>query len=291
MIQAAWAAFAFCIFYSLQITLQSQLVRVSIEPLQLIFLVNALAFVLMSIGFFLTDRSLFVLRAPRPVIVRYVIATLLWIIADVSSVLGLMVSSSLNLSILSRLQLFITYVGAMFFLGEALTVRKSVALAVATIGSVLTVYRGEPFVFLSGDLLFILFTFSISISGLFRQYVSKYIDARSMTYYMFGMSAVLTGIYVVFVQPLVHVPFSGTIFLIVVCMVCGFLAVNYSIAKGGATQFSLVSSLLPFITALFAYIVLREVPSVYQIVGGAVIIIGIVLFITGNLKYLHLKLK
>jgi len=267
------------------------LVRVSIEPLQLIFLVNALAFVLMSIGFFLTDRSLFVLRAPRPVIVRYVIATLLWIIADVSSVLGLMVSSSLNLSILSRLQLFITYVGAMFFLGEALTVRKSVALAVATIGSVLTVYRGEPFVFLSGDLLFILFTFSISISGLFRQYVSKYIDARSMTYYMFGMSAVLTGIYVVFVQPLVHVPFSGTIFLIVVCMVCGFLAVNYSIAKGGATQFSLVSSLLPFITALFAYIVLREVPSVYQIVGGAVIIIGIVLFITGNLKYLHLKLK
>lgn len=282
MTKALWAATGFCILYALQITLQSQVVRGQVDPIQLIFLLNTFAFLFLTVLQIVTNRNNLIMRAPPNIVSRFLVATILWIAADVSAVIGLLYSSSLNLSILSRLQLFITYVGAVLFLKEGLTARKAAALVIASAGSILTVYNGQALHFGMGDLLFLVFTVAISISGLMRQKLGELLDFRQITHHMFGVGSLLTGIYVYIAHPLTTVFAIGTVLLIALLMVLGFLAVNYSIIKGGATQFSLVSSLLPFVTAVFAYIILKETPSIYQILGGAIIVYGIVLFVKKN---------
>jgi len=279
MNKALAAALMFCVFYALQITLQSKLVRGVIHPVQLIFLINTAAVMMLSLWFALRNRTMFRISAPRATLFRFGLATLLWMLTDITSVIGLSMSSSLNLSILSRLQLFITYIGAIMFLGEVPATHKLAALVLATVGSVLTVYRGQALSFNPGDILFLVFALAISISGLLRQHVGGKLPAVQMTYYMLVTSAVVTGTYVLLFDPLSGIPSPAAILAIAFLMVTGFTGVNYAIAKGGATQFALVSNLLPVTTAILAYFVVGEVPQVSQIVGGGIVIAGIVMFI------------
>lgn len=284
MSKSLWAAIAFCVLYALQITFQTDLVRGVLTPIQLIFLLNLTSVILLAAFHGIRRADVFRIRVPRRTAMLFLLSTFLWIGADISAVAGLQTSSTVNLSILSRLQLFITYVGAVLFLGEGLTMKKIVALLVASAGTMLTVYRGQSIQFASGDVLFLIFTVCISVSGLIRQQVGKTMPVHQMTFFMFVISTLITGGYVAVAQPIFVLPSVWSVLLIAFLMITGFTAVNYSIARGGASQFSLVSSLLPFITAVFAFVFLREVPTVYQLVGGIVIVAGIVLFVSNGRK-------
>lgn len=278
------AAFGFCVLYGLQIVLQSSFLRTSVHPIQLMFLTNAASFFLLTVFHIATNRGIFRIRLSRSTWVFFLVATVLWISADMSSMIGLSISSSVNLSILSRLQLFVTYIGAVMFLGEAYTPLRVVALILAFCGSLLTVVRGQTLVFTTGDILFLVFTAAISVSGLLRQKISGRISVHQMTYLMYGISSVVTGICTVVFAPIHTIPVPGFIPVNALLSLLGFTCVNYAIAKGGAAQFSLVSSMLPFITAIFSYFLLKEVPTPYQLIGGMIIIGSILLFLMPSWK-------
>ena len=274
-----YASLGFCLFYGLQIVLQSFFLRGSIHPVQMMFLTNVTSFLLLTLFHGVSNKKVFQIRLQKPILSLFLLATALWIIADMSSMIGLTISSSVNLSILSRLQLFITYIGAVLFLGEGFSGKRILAILLAFVGSLLTVMHGQSIIFSVGDILFLIFTVAISISGLLRQKIAGGMSVHQMTYFMYGISSLVTGIVMLFVAPLHSIPIPGFILGNAFLALLGFTCVNYAIGKGGASQFSLVSSILPFITALFSLLVLKEIPSMYQMVGGAVIVLSIFLFL------------
>ena len=278
------AAFGFCALYGLQIVLQSSFLKTSVHPIQLMFLTNAVSFLILTVFHAVTNRNMFRIFMTRNVRILFLTATALWIIADMSSMIGLSISSSVNLSILSRLQIFITYIGAVMFLGEVYSPIRVVALGLAFVGSLLTVFRGQMLAFTTGDVLFLVFTAAISISGLLRQKISGQMSVHQMTYLMYGISTAVTGIFTVIYAPLNTIPVPGFIPINAMLSLLGFTCVNYAIAKGGAAQFSLVSSILPFVAAIFSYVLLKEIPTPYQMIGGAIIIGSILLFLTPSWK-------
>ncbi len=278
-LKAFGASLLFCIVYGLAIVLQSVYVKNSISPLQLLFLTNTVCFFILSAVFSLSHRSVFRLHQPRSILYLFLIAALTWIAADISSIFGLKLSVSINFSIISRLNLFLTFIGAVLFLGEKKSPRKMIALLLAFFGTIITVYSGGEVSMNAGDLLFLVFAVLISVSGLLRQKISPAMGVRQMTFWMFGLSALVNGALVAFLDPLSGIPVPGFILVNSVLGLAGFTLVNYAISRGGAPLFSLVSSLLPVSAAFFSFTITGQTPVFHQIAGAVIIMGAIVLFV------------
>lgn len=279
MKQALIASVFFCVLYGLQIVLQQLFLTRTIFPIHLSFLTSLTSFVLLSPYMFVFKRKYFSLRIHRKAISGFFIATALWILADLSSVFGLKMSSSLNLSIFSILQIIIIYILAVLFLKEAFTKKKAMAIASSLLGSIILVYNFKSTIRINaGDLLFLVFIISISVSSLFRQKIAKHISSFHMSYLMFGLSTLTLGIITFFFFPIKKLEAPGFIVFNAIIGLVGFNMVNYAIAKGGATLFSLVSNLLPVFVAFFSFLIVKQLPTPNQIVGGLIIVFSIFIF-------------
>lgn len=280
---AVLAGFGFTVLFGLQVVLQSATLKSSVHPLQLLFLVYLACAVILTIVYSVVNRKVFSLRLRGVGLSLFLVATLLWILGDIVTFVGLTTSSSINFSILSRLNLFFTYIGAVVFLREPATFKKGFALCLGFVGSVIVSFHGQRLFFSNGDVLFVLSALFVSGSGLIRQHIGKDVSSLQITYWMFALASVILGIIVALVAPITVIPHIGSVTAIAILAVGGFTFVNYSIIHGGASQFSLIATLLPLMTAVFAYFIHHEVPSVNQLFGGALIIVSIVLF-TRNSK-------
>ena len=77
--------------------------------------------------------------------------------------------------------------------------------------------------------------------------------------------------------------YSGLI--VVFGQLCWFSALKTS----SAVKISLANSFTPIAGILFAYLVLGEIPTAAQYIGGAIIILGIFLSQVGNLRKSHVE--
>ncbi len=277
--KALYAGILFCVFYASQIVLQQFFVKSTIFPLHLDFLTNLSAFILLTLYFMIFKRDAFKIKLNKKSFILFLAATFLWILADVSSIFGLKDSSSINLSIISRLQIIITYFLAVMFFGESISKNKVIASVLSFIGGLIIVYDFQTgFRINPGDILFFVFTVTISLSGLIRQKVTTHMSALQMSYLMFGVSSAVLGAVTFLFFPIKSVTIPGFIILNSVISLVGFIFVNASIALGGATFFSIVSSLLPVFTAILSFIFLKQLPLFTQVIGAVIITLGIILF-------------
>jgi drug/metabolite transporter (DMT)-like permease len=280
MNQALIAAISFCLVFGLQLVLQQLFLQSSIHPLHLITMTNSLSFLFLTVYALLFRRDFFIFKLSRRNLLWFLLATYCWIFADLAVVFGLTMSSSVNLSLLSRLQVFATYFGAILFLGEKGTTQKFIAIAISFLGTVIVINVSQARVGLNlGDILFLVFTACISVSAILRQKVSTAISSYQMTYLMFGISALTLNAITLFMQPITSAK-DMTWFIAVNSLLglIGFSSVNFAIAKGGATFFTLVTNLLPVSAVIFSFLVFRTLPTINQIIGGCIIVISIFLF-------------
>ena len=77
--------------------------------------------------------------------------------------------------------------------------------------------------------------------------------------------------------------YSGLI--VVFGQLCWFSALKTS----SAAEISLANSFTSIAGILFAYLVLGEIPTTAQYIGGAIVILGIFLSQVGNLRKSHVK--
>ena len=279
MKNALLATLGFCFFFSLQIVLQKKFLITQINPLQMNFLMSLTSFILLTIYGLIFNKKIISFKLNKNVFKYFLLATFLWIIADLSAIFGLKLSSSVNYSILSRLTVFATYFMAVFFFKESFFINKVFAVFLSLLGGFLLVYNFKSSIIINpGDLLFLSFAIFVSLSGLFRQKITKYLNPIHLTYLMFGLSTLTLGILTFFLAPLQKFVIPQFIIVISILGLLGFNLVNYAISKGGASFFSVVSSLLPLFTAIFAFLILGTLPLINQLIGGAIIIISIYIF-------------
>src|SRR3989339_463365 len=195
MKKALFAALGFCLFFSLQIVLQKKFLITQINPLQMNFLMNLTSFILLTIYGLIFNKKIFSFKLVRPVLRPYLIATVLWIAADLFAIFGLKMSSSVNYSILSRTTVFFTYFMAILFFEEVYFFNKVVSIFLSLIGSFLVVYNFKTAIAVNpGDLFFLGFAIFISLSGLFRPKIFKQISPIHLTYLMFCLSTLILGL-------------------------------------------------------------------------------------------------
>jgi drug/metabolite transporter (DMT)-like permease len=279
MKNALFSTLGFCFFFALQIVLQKKFLTTQINPLQMNFFMSLSSFTLLTIYGMIFNKKIFSLKLERSTIKFFLLATFLWIAADISAIYGLKLSSSVNYSILSRTTVFFTYFIAVMFFNESFYVNKVISIFLTLIGSFLVVYNFKSSININtGDLLFLGFAVFNSFSGLFRQKIPKNLSAIHLTYLMFGLSTFTLGGLTFFLAPLKVFIIPQIIILISILGLFGFTLVNYSIQKGGASFFSVVSSLLPLFTAIFSFFILKSIPSMNQYIGGLIIIISIYIF-------------
>jgi len=278
--KAFLATIGFCFCYGLQLVLMQFYLKSKIEPIHLNFLTNLTAFLIMSVYFYFFSKDGLSFKLNKKSARLFFTATLLWISADILVNFGLKLSTSINMSVISRLQIFITYLLTAFLFKESLTRNKTLSVVFSFIGAVVVVYNFNSKIILNpGDLMFLFFTIAISLSGVLRQKITgDGLSPFKMTYLMFAVSSFVLGTVTFVFFPLKNI--EAPLFIIFNALIglTGFMMVNYAIAKGGATFFSIGSSLLPFVTALFSSVILKQLPQSNQIIGALIIISGVFLF-------------
>lgn len=278
MKQALLATIGFSIFYGLQITLSKIFLKDAINPLHLNFLTCLVSFIFLTIYFLIFKRKNFKIKLNKK-IPLFLIITVLWLAADLFAMFGLKISYTINYSILSRLGVIFTYILAVTFFNEKHRFNKILGVLVSFLGVLVVVYNFKTNLLINiGDLFFLATALSQSASGLFRQKITNYISSLQLTYLMFGTGAIILGVLTIIFLPLTNFPVP--LFIIVNSMLAlvGFSFVNYAIAKGGASFFSVASSLLPVATAIFSFLILKQLPTFNQIIGGILIMLAIFLF-------------
>lgn len=279
MKKAFFATIFFCALYGLQIVTQKIFIKSAIHPLHLNFLTCLTSFILMTIYFAIFDRKMFLVKQTKNNLTFFFLAVFTWVLADLSSIFGLQISSSINFSIISRLQTFITYFLAVLIFKESFKKNKLIAIFISFLGSLIVIISWQTNLKISfGDSLFLIFAFLISVSGLIRQKVTKTMNPFQMTYLMYGLASLLLGIIVFFFKPLTNIDVPLFILFNALLSLSGFSLVNYAIHQGGAAFFSVTASLLPVFTAFFSFLILKQLPSINQIFGGVIIATGIFLF-------------
>jgi len=128
MKNALLATLGFCFFFSLQIVLQKKFLITQINPLQMNFLMSLTSFILLTIYGLIFNKKIISFKLNKNVFKYFLLATFLWIIADLSAIFGLKLSSSVNYSILSRLTVFATYFMAVLFFKESFFINKVFAV-------------------------------------------------------------------------------------------------------------------------------------------------------------------
>lgn len=243
------------------------------------FLMSFTSLTLLTVYGLLFNKTIFSFKLVKPVFKPYLIATFLWIVADLFAIFGLKLSSSINYSILSRTTVFFTYFMAVLFFNETYVLNKVASIFLSLIGGFLVVYNFKTTIAINpGDLLFLGFAIFISLSGLFRSKIFKQISPIHLTYLMFCLSTIVLGTLTFFVAPLKTFAIPQIVIIISILGLLGFNLVNFAIQKAGASFFSVVSSLLPLFVALFSYFILDSLPSINQLIGGLIIIISIYIF-------------
>lgn len=279
MRQAFFATLGFSLFYGLQIVLSKMFLKDAIHPLHLNFLVCLVSFLALSVYFAIFNKKAFSIKMDGKTSWIFILVTILWLAADLFAMYGLKVSSSVNYSILSRLGVIVTYVLAVLFFSESYKTNKTIAVAMSFLGALAVVYNFRSKVLINaGDILFLASTTSNAVSGLFRQRVTKHISSLQLTYLMFGFGAAILGTLSLIFVPLKTIPVPWFVLTVSFLALVGFSFVNYAIAKGGAAFFSVASSMLPLATALFSFLIIRQSPSINQVIGGVIIIFSIFLF-------------
>ncbi len=104
--------------------------------------------------------------------------------------------------------------------------------------------------------------------------------ARTAMFQMLFGSIVLLPLAGALERPVLPIPASAVwaaIYLAVFCSVGGYLLYNYGVARMASTQAVSILNLIPVFGVLTSWVVLHETVTVIQLVGGAVVFLGVLL--------------
>ncbi|MDO8609902.1 MAG: DMT family transporter [bacterium] len=280
---ALLSVLGFAFFYGLTTVLQQIMVRTSIDPIHLNYLTYLTGSVIIFIYLIFRDKKSLTTLKPKSWWYGSWVGISGSIIADLSVLIGLTLSSSINWGILSRLSIFGTFFLSVLFLKEKITKNKILAAFISFIGATLVVYNiksGITFNF--GDLLFLIGMLGFSVSNVLNQKAFQYATTSQLVFIRFVITSLIMGIIVFLFHPIQNINQWPFIIFNAITYVIGISLVNITIQKGGATFFAIGSNLVVVVIALLSIFILKEIPSIFQILGATLIVGSVFIFQKGT---------
>lgn len=201
-------------------------------------------------------------------------------------VYALKFTSAINSSILINFNVPFIAIFALLFLGELLSKKTAFGIFVSFIGAVIIVINGSLSGFQRiniGDILIVLtgiFWAAYSVAG------KKTMEQRtplSMTSYtfLFGTIFLFPIAFLEskfnFVGNVTYLGISSVLYLSLLCSVFAYICWNRSMKCEKASNVAMFLYFVPVVTAIMAWFLLGEVITIFTIIGGALVILGVYL--------------
>lgn len=268
----------FVIYYGIYVVLLQQFVRHSMHPLWLSALSFSLAGFLILL-FLAVSGKLSLLKLSRPAFKWSTAAAFFAaVMGDVSALLGLQLSSAINWTLLLLLAPIVTFTLSRLFLSERTTQLKLLSLIMGVVGAVFVVYQPENSLnFNPGDALFILAVLGYGFSNITTSLAASSAPARTVGFFRI----ILAGPMLLLLSLVFPIDYSfswSALGFNTLSVILGTILITYVIAKAGAVFFALSNNLIPLVTVLATFFLLGDLPSVWQLLGGLVIMLSIYLF-------------
>ncbi len=193
------------------------------------------------------------------------------------------ISANLERLILFAYPTLVVIISAIF-LKKSISKTQYVAIAITYLGIVITFYENLFIKFTSTTLLGSALVFGSALTYAFYLVGSsellKRVGAVFYTAYSMVVSAICVLIHSTFaeIKPLSEISdkvyMYGFLMAVFSTIVPSFL-IAYSLKKIGASKMSIIGSIGPVFTIVLSYFLLQETLSVYQYVGGTVILFGV----------------
>lgn len=282
LVIATIAVVFFSFFYGLQTILQQTIVRNILPPLHLNFLAYSFASIFFLIYLIFFNRKSLRIKSKKGLTFGILTGLSASVVADTFVLLGLQSSSSINWGILSRLAAFVTFLLALVFLKEKSNKIKVLALIVSFIGALLVIYTpGTKLNFNRGDLFFIGGFIAFGLANIFSQKALQFLSLSQLTFSRLFSAAVVYGIVVFAFFPIKQISAWGFVIYNAISLIIGISLISLIIKKSSGSFFAVASNLVPVFIIILSILFLKEYPLPIQLVGGALIISGVILFQKG----------
>ncbi|WP_066187477.1 MULTISPECIES: DMT family transporter [Gracilibacillus] len=199
-------------------------------------------------------------------------------------------------TVIVTLQPIFAFIGTYIFFNERFSAGSVISMIIAIFGSCIIAWgdfqvAGEA---LYGDLLALLGAIFITIYFLFGQGVRTQISVMSYTFIAYTSGAVIILIYNLIVQnPLTGFqPNEWLIFLAlaIIPTILGLNLLNWALKWLSASVISMAILFEPIGASLLAYLILHELVSWSQWLGGTVVIFGLLLFVASTRRNRKMKI-
>jgi drug/metabolite transporter (DMT)-like permease len=195
-------------------------------------------------------------------------------------------------TVLVTLQPLFAFAGTYFFFKESLSIKALVSGAITILGSILIGYGDFRIsgTALFGDMLALIACALITVYLLFGQDVRKRLSLVTYTFIVYGVSTITLFFYIIIkgesFGPYPASEWMWFLLLAIIPNLLGHTLFNWSLKWVSTNVISIAILFEPVGAAILAYFILGEFLSTSQIIGGSIVIIGIILFISdyGKIK-------
>ncbi|PLR91975.1 DMT family transporter [Bacillus sp. T33-2] len=200
-------------------------------------------------------------------------------------------------TVLVTLQPLFAFAGTYLFFKERSSFKAILCGALAITGSIVISWGDFKIsgTALFGDMLALVACALITAYLLFGQTVRKRLSLITYTFVVYFISAVVLFIYVLMVgYPLLHYPSNDWFYFLMLAIIpnlFGHTLFNWSLKWLSTSTISMAILFEPVGAAILAYYFLDESLIWTQVVGGAIVIIGITLFVFDERKIKNHSLK
>ena len=276
-------ATVFSFFYSLFTLLQQRYLKTNISPIELNFFTYLGAAIILATYFFLFKPSIIKPVSRKGLTFAALVGLFASVIGDSLIYLGFTYSSVINWGILSLLIALFTFILSVKFLGEKSTKNRIFALVLSLIGAFVAIYRpGEQIILNFGDLFFMAGVIIYAVANILNKKALGFLSVFQLTFYRILTAAIILGIVVLYMTPAIkNLPWIF-IFLNSVWIIVAVSLVNVIMKRAGPTFFSLSVNLVPIFTFIMATLLFREAATIYQFIGGIMVIGSIIIFSKQN---------
>ncbi|WP_335870394.1 DMT family transporter [Bacillus sp. 2205SS5-2] len=193
-------------------------------------------------------------------------------------------------TVLVTLQPLFAFIGTYIFFNEKLSVKAILAGGLALCGSVLISWGDFRISGLAlwGDILALMACALITAYLLFGQNVRRRLSLVTYTYVVYSISSLVLFIYVwIKGENYISLPKIEWLYFVLLALIptlLGHTLFNWSLKWISTSTISMVILIEPIGASLLAYLLLGEVVTPYQVIGGGIIMIGIFLFLLNENK-------
>lgn len=210
-------------------------------------------------------------------------------ISQIMQYIGLEMTAASDALLLINLTPIFAVILAAIILDEAITAEKLGGLLLATIGATLIVvntspdYIGLDLFRILGDIIVIASTFFFAINGIAGKIAVRSVDAVSTTFYSTVVAVPFIWISAIFIEDITILFTMSTLAWVIVLWVAvvntvlAFILYYESMKYIEASRVQITLNLIGVWGVLMSVIVLQETVTVFQILGGFLTMVGVVL--------------